>query len=173
MWEIDRNCFGKNEVKNLTNFVEVRLFKIFFFFWNYLDINYVFQSICNLWALCGFNTMPCVISRWSSNLVYVVFVTTESNLGQCPFTLDDTFFPTVHGGKRFLDCVWVRLLLMGPRNHMQKRSYLMRSLCCPWGERKTLMVWVRLLSMGPRVCILERIISCQLWMGGSPDRSMW
>ena len=32
MWEIDRNCFGKNEVKNLTNFVEVRLFKIFFFF---------------------------------------------------------------------------------------------------------------------------------------------
>ena len=34
----------------------------------------------------------------------------ESNLGQCPFTLDDAFFPAVHGGKRFLDCVWVRLL---------------------------------------------------------------
>ena len=106
------------------------------FFWNYLDINYVFQSICNLWALCGFNTMPCVISRWSPNLVSVVFVTTESNPGQCPFTLDDAFFPVVHGGKRFLDCVWVRLLSMGPRDHMQERSYLMHSLCCPWGREK-------------------------------------
>ena len=71
------------------------------FFWNYLDINYVFQSICNLWALCGFNTMPCVISRWSPDLVFVVFVTTESNPGHCPFTLDDTFFPTVMINHRF------------------------------------------------------------------------
>ncbi|KAL4625553.1 hypothetical protein ACB092_05G034700 [Castanea dentata] len=51
---------------------------------------------------------------------------------------------------------------MGPRDHMQKRAYLTRSLCCPWGERKTLRVWVRPLSMGPRVCIPERTISCQL-----------
>ena len=56
------------------------------FFWNYLDVNYVFQSICNLWALCDFNTMPCVISRWSPDLVSVVFVTAESNSGHCPFT---------------------------------------------------------------------------------------
>ena len=117
--------------------------------------------------------MPCVISRWSPDFVFVVFVTPESNLGQCPFTLDDAFVPAVHGGKRFLDCVWVRLLPMGPRDHMQERSYLTRSLCCPWGERKTLRVWVRLLSMEPRVCIPERTISCQLWMGGSLDRSMW
>ena len=41
IWEIDRKSFDKNEVENLTNFVEVRLFK---FFWNYLDMNYVFQS---------------------------------------------------------------------------------------------------------------------------------
>lgn len=41
MWEIDRKSLDKNEVENLTNFVEVRLFKVF---WNYLDINYVFQS---------------------------------------------------------------------------------------------------------------------------------
>ena len=108
------------------------------FFWNYLDINYLFQSICNLGVLCGFNTMPCVISQWSPYLVSVVFVTTESNLGQCPFTLDETFFPVVHGGKRFFDCVWVRLL-----------------------------------SIGLRVCIPERTISCQLWMGGSPDWSLW
>ena len=50
----------------------------------------------------------------------------ESNPSQCPFTLDDTFFPAVHGGKRFLDYVWVRLLPMGPRDHMQERSYLTR-----------------------------------------------
>ena len=71
-------------------------------------------------------------------MVSVVFVTTESNQGQCPFTLDDAFFPAVHGGKRFLDCVWVRLLPMGPRDHMQEKSYLMRSLYYPWGERKNL-----------------------------------
>ena len=143
------------------------------FFWNYLDINYVFQSICNLWALCGFNTVPCVISRWSPDLVSVIFVTMESNPGQCPYTLDDAFFPIAPEGKRFLDCVWVRLLPMGPRDHMQERSYLTCSLYCPWGDKKTLRVWVRLLSMGPRVCIPERTISCQLWMDGSPNRSMW
>ena len=131
------------------------------FFWNYLDMTYVFQSNVTV-SLYGFNTMPCVISQWSPDLVFVVFVITESNLGQCPFTLDDAFFPAVYGGKRFLDCVWVRLLSNGPKNHMQKRSYLTRSLCCPWGERKTLRVWVRLLSMGPRVCIPKRTISCQL-----------
>ena len=32
-------------------------------------------------------------------------MTTESNPGQCTFTLDDVFFPAAHGGKRFLDCV--------------------------------------------------------------------
>ena len=126
-----------------------------------------------LWVLCGFDTMPCVISRWSPNLVSVVFVTMESNPGQCPFTFDDAFFPAAHGGKRLLDCVWVRLLPMGPRDHMKERSYLTHSLYCPWGERKTLRVRVRLLSMWPRVCIPERTISYQLWMGGSPNQSMW
>ena len=29
MWEIVRKSFDKNEVENLTNFVEVRLFKVF------------------------------------------------------------------------------------------------------------------------------------------------
>ena len=41
IWEIDRKSLDKNEVENLTNFVEIRLFKAF---WNYLDMNYVFQS---------------------------------------------------------------------------------------------------------------------------------
>ena len=98
-------------------------------------MNYVFQSDVTC-ELMWFNTVPCVISRWLPDLVSVVFVTMESNPGQCPFTLDDAFFPAVHGGKRFLNCVWVRLLPMGPRNHMQERSYLMRSLCYLWGERK-------------------------------------
>ena len=89
-------------------------------------------------SLCGFNTMPCVISQWSPDLVSVVFVITESNQGQYPFTLDYAFFPAIHGGKRFLDCVWVRLLPMGPREHMQERSYLTCSLCYPWGGEKNL-----------------------------------
>ena len=29
MWEIVRKSFDKNEVENLTNFVKVRLFKVF------------------------------------------------------------------------------------------------------------------------------------------------
>ena len=29
MWEIDRKSLNKNEVKNLTNFIEVKLFKVF------------------------------------------------------------------------------------------------------------------------------------------------
>ena len=29
MWEIDRKSLDKNEVENPTNFVEVRLFKVF------------------------------------------------------------------------------------------------------------------------------------------------
>ena len=30
MWEFDRKSFDKNEVENLTNFVKVELFKVFF-----------------------------------------------------------------------------------------------------------------------------------------------
>ena len=61
-------------------------------------------------------------------------MTTESDLGQCPFTLDDVFFSAAHEGKSFLDCVWVRLLPMGPRDHMQERSYLTHSLLPMGGE---------------------------------------
>ena len=118
-----------------------------------------------LWALCCFNLMPCVISMWSPDLVSVVFVTMESDPSQCLFTLDDVFFLAAHGGKRFPDCVWMRLLPMGPKDHMQKRSYLICFPCYPWGERKTLKVWVRLLPIGPRDCISERKnhASCE-WM---------
>ena len=36
---------------------------------------------------------------------------------------------------------------MGPRDHMQERSYLMRSLCCPWGGGEK-----NLEGMGEAVC---------------------
>ena len=91
---------------------------------------------CELYV--GFNPMPCVISQWSPDLISIVFVTTESNLGQCIFTLDDAFFLAAYRGKRFLNCVWVRLLPIGPKDHMQKRSYLTHSPYCPWRERQTL-----------------------------------
>ena len=76
--------------------------------------------------------MPCVISWWSPDLISTVFMTTKSDLGQCPFTLNDVFIFTTHEGKQFFDCVWARLLLIGPKNHMQKSSYLTCSPCCPW-----------------------------------------
>ena len=103
-------------------------------------------------SLCGFNTMPCVISRWSPDLIFVVFVTTESDLGQCSFTLDDAFFLAAHGGKRLLDYVWVRLLPMGQETTC-KRGLIWRALsaahggrekpwaygggCCPCGQEST------------------------------------
>ena len=82
--------------------------------------------------------MPCVIFRWSPNLVSVIFVKMKSNLGQYPFTLNDAFFPATHGEKRFLDCVWMRLLPIKPKDHMQKRSYLTCSPYYPWEERQNL-----------------------------------
>ena len=94
------------------------------FFWYYLDINYVFERKYIMWALCGFNPMPCVIFRWSPDLDFVVFVTTELDPGQCPSTLDDSFFLTTHGGKRFFNCMWVRLLPMGEAAvHRAKRLH--------------------------------------------------
>ena len=80
MWEIVRKSFDKNEIENLTTLLKLDYLK---FFWNYLDMNYVFQSNVTC-EFMWFNTMPCVIFRWSPDLVSVVFVTTESNQGQCP-----------------------------------------------------------------------------------------
>ena len=117
--------------------------------------------------------MPCMISRWSLDLVFIVFVIRESdpNNALSLWMMRSSLLP-MGGRGSLIVCGWV---------------------CCPWGqkttckrdpiwhpfsttyggERKTLRVWVRLLSMGPRDCIPKRTISCQLWMGGSPDLSMW
>ena len=56
----------------------------------------------------------------------------------CPFTLDDAFFLVTHREKMFLNCVWVRLQPMRPKDRMQKRSYLTHSPCYPRGERQNL-----------------------------------
>ena len=141
------------------------------FFWNYLVINYVFEKKCIpmsfMWfwhnAMCDFP----VITRFSFHSLCDNGI--KSRL--VPFHFGWPVLPYFPWGE---EVPWLCVgEPMGPRDHMQERSYLTHSLCCPWGERKTLKVWVRLLSMGPRVCIQERTISCQLWMGGSPDQSMW
>ena len=90
-----------------------------------------------------------------------------------PFHFGWRVLPCAHGGKRFLDCMWVRLLPMGPKDHMQKRSYLTRSLCCPWGERQNFEGMDETVAHRPRDRIPKMTISCQLWMDGFPDRSMW
>ena len=133
MWEIIRKSSTRMKLKTIQTLWKLDYLR---FFWNYLVINYVFErkyiTVCFMrfwdYAMCDFP----VITRFGS----IVFMTTIPNLGQCPFTLDDAFFPTAHGGKRFLDCVWVRLLSMGPKDHMQKRSYLTCSPCCPWEKKK-------------------------------------
>ena len=58
MWEIVRKSFDKNEVENLTVLLKLDYLR---FFWNYLDMNYVFQSnvTCEfMWfwhyAMCDF-----------------------------------------------------------------------------------------------------------------------
>ncbi|XP_050248791.1 uncharacterized protein LOC126696049 [Quercus robur] len=79
-----------------------------------------------------FEVLANLLGTWRIRLLRLrVFVTMESDLGQYSFTLDDAFFPAAYGRKRFLDCVWVRLLLMGPRDHMQEMFYLTCSLYCP------------------------------------------
>ena len=73
---------------------------------------------------------------WSPNLISIVFMTTVLNLGQCPFTLDDAFFPIAYGGKRFLNYVWVRLLSMGAkRPHAKEVLFDALSLLPMWGEK--------------------------------------
>ena len=58
-----------------------------------------------------------MISRWSPDLVFIIFMTMKSDPGQCPFTLDDAFFPVAHEGRgSLIVCVWG---------------------CCPWGQKNT------------------------------------
>ena len=52
-----------------------------------------------------------------------------------PFHFGWCVLPYYPWGKKFLNCVWVRLLPMGPKDHIQKRSYLMRSPCCHRAKR--------------------------------------
>ena len=62
----------------------------------------------------------------------------ESDPGQCPFTLDDAFFPIAYGGKRFLNYVWVRLLSMGAKRPHAKEILFDAFSLLPKGGEKNL-----------------------------------
>ena len=79
MWEIVRKSFDKNEVENLTNFVEVRLFNVFLKPSGYkLYIRKEMYTVSFMWfwnhAMCDFPVI-------THDLVFVVFVTMKSNPG--------------------------------------------------------------------------------------------
>ena len=89
-------------------------------------------------SLCGFNTMSCVISRWLLDLVSIVFMTTESNQGQCPFTLNDAFFLTVHRGEEVpWLCVGEAVAYGTKRPHAREGLFNALSLL-PMGREKNL-----------------------------------
>ena len=105
-----------------------------------------------LWGLCGFNTMSCVISRWSPDLVFVVFMTTESDSGQCPFTLMTRSFLLPMGERGFLIvcgwgcCPWGRetTCKRGPiwctlftAHGGREKPWGYEWGCCPWGQEST------------------------------------
>ena len=137
IWEIDRKSLDKNEVENLTNFVEVWLFKIFLKLPGYKPC--IFERKCMpvsfLWfwhhAMCDFP----VITRFGFRSLCDNGIRSRS----VPFHFGWRILPCCPGGEK-VPWLWVRLLPMRPRDHMQERSYLMRSLCYPWGERKTLRI---------------------------------
>ena len=52
-----------------------------------------------------------------------------------PFNFQWHVLPCCPWGKRFLDCVWVRLLPMGSRDHMQERTYLTALFSAHGGEK--------------------------------------
>ena len=170
MWEIVRKSLTRMKLKTLQTLWKLNYLR---FFWNYLVINYVFErkyitmSFIGLWdhAMCDFP----VITRFGF-------------CSLCDNRIKSRSVPFYFGWLVLPCCPWgeeVPWLCVGEAaSHRAKRPHAREVLfvalyLLPRGERKTLRVWVRLLSMGPRVCIPKWTISCQLWMGGSLDRSMW
>ena len=104
--------------------------------WNYLEVNYIFWIHLTLWAfdvglpLC-YDVGDYPVSLWC--------VITPSSWRQAKLealALHDT-------GKSL--SVWVRLLPIGLKDHMQKGYCVMRhSLLLIGGRGKSLSVWVRL-----------------------------
>ena len=132
MWELVRKYFDNNEVENVTNFVEVRLFKVFLKLPGY--------------KLCIWKKMYNCDNGIKSRSV--------------PFYFGWCIHPCCSWGEEVpWLCVGEAAAYGAKRSHAREVLFDMLSLL-PMGERKTFRVWVRLLSMGPKVCILERTISC-------------
>ena len=79
MWEIVRKSFDKNEVENLTNFVEVRLFKVFLKLSSYKLCSwkemytcefYVVLTPCHVW-FPGDHPIWFLLSLWQQNQIQV------------------------------------------------------------------------------------------------------
>ena len=150
MWEIVRKSLTRMKLKTIQTLWKLDYLR---FFWNYLVINYVFErkyiTVCFMrfwdYAICDF----LVITRFDFSSLCDNGIKSRS----VPFHFGWRVLPYCPWGEEVPWLCMGRLLPMGPRDHMQERTYLTHFLCCPWRERKTLRIWVRLLSMGPRVCI--------------------
>ena len=88
-------------------------------------------------SLCGFNTMSCVISRWSPDLVSVVFVTIESNQGQCPTLWMTRSSLLSMGGRGFLIVFGEATAHGAKRTHAWEGLFDVFSLL-PMGREKNL-----------------------------------
>ena len=139
------------KLKTLKILWKLRLFKVFFFFLNYQDINYFFESACIHVSFMLFNSMPWVISQWSPDLISVDFVATVSDPSQCHFTLDDEFFLVPMGGRgSLIVCGWGCCPL--GQKITCKRGLIWRVLSAAHeGRDKTLKVWMRLLPIGQEI----------------------
>ena len=128
MWEIVKKSLDKNEVENLTNFVEDRLFKVFLKLLGYKLCVWKEIYTCELYVILT----PYHVWFSSNHLIWFPLSLWQRNQIQVSaFSLwmtRSSLLPM--GGKRFLNYVWVSLLPMRPRDHIQGRSYLTRSLCC-------------------------------------------
>ena len=94
------------------------------FFWNYLDINYVFEKKCIPVSFMWF---------WHYAMYDFPVITRFGLRSLCDNGIKSRSVPFHFGWHVLLYCpwgeevpwlCWVRLLFIGPRDHIQKRSYL-------------------------------------------------
>ena len=120
------------------------------FFWNYLDIDYVFESKCNMWVLCGFNPMSCVISQWSPDYSLCDNRTRSKSV---PFHFKWYVLPYYPWGEEVLWLYVGEAIAHGAkRPHAKEVLFYVFSLlpmgwetkpwgyrwgCCPWNQKTT------------------------------------
>ena len=134
MWEIVKKSLDKNEVENLTNFVEDRLFKVFLKLLGY--------KLC-IWKeiyTCEFYVILTPYHVWfsSNHLIWFPLSLWQRNQIQVSafFTLDDAFFPAAHGGKEVpWLCVGKALAYEAKRPHTREVLFDALSLLLIGGEK--------------------------------------